>query len=592
MSIDFYPPALRAQGGSGGLNVTVSPLGLIELSDEEYQVHGARLARYALLWSWYLGSHWATLREAGEPQLTFNWVRAFSDFICNFCFARGVYFRAPLATSAIVPALLNRVWTVDNDREKLLWEIGQMGGVTGDAFVKVAYEEPQMWPPMDPKNLIPGVKQRFLPGRVRILPLNSSYCFPIWNPHDRSRLIQFTQKYRFWAPAADGTRQMRVYVEVITDTEIREYVDDILLPGSPRPNPLGRIPIVHIPNTMVSGSPWGLADCQDILSQNRAYNEVATEVLDIVNYYTAPVTVVIGANQQTLQRGANNVWSVPKGAEITNLEGGQAGLDGAFSEMDRLKMDMHSLVGVPYGALGQQQPISNTAGVAVALQYQPMMQRYDLKKILYGQGLRDINEIVLLTLSMKEPETAMWAPKQEGDQLKPGQLAVLDWDDPSTYITETHWPAPLPVDFQRVLLEQGQKMAMGLQSKKGALAEFGEEFPDEKLQQIFAELLEDLINQGAIDMLRQQINASIYESTGMLPPDGSDPGVMSAGGPDVTTAGDGGGGSGGSGDGGGGQPGRPPLFTDTPEGKQVLADVNARIMGTKVTGTRLPGDPT
>lgn len=53
MAVDFYPPALRAQGGSGGLNVTVSPLGLIELSDEEYQVHGARLARYALLWTWY-----------------------------------------------------------------------------------------------------------------------------------------------------------------------------------------------------------------------------------------------------------------------------------------------------------------------------------------------------------------------------------------------------------------------------------------------------------------------------------------------------------------------------------------------------------
>ncbi len=53
MSTDFYSPAQRASGGSGGLNVTVSPLGLVELNDEEFQVHGARLARYAQMWSWY-----------------------------------------------------------------------------------------------------------------------------------------------------------------------------------------------------------------------------------------------------------------------------------------------------------------------------------------------------------------------------------------------------------------------------------------------------------------------------------------------------------------------------------------------------------
>lgn len=585
MSVDFYPPSQRANGGSGGLNVTVSPLGLIELSDEEYQVHGARLARYALLWSWYLGSHWATVREAGEPQLTFNWIKAFTDFICNFCFARGVTFRSPLETSAIVPSLLNRVWTVDNNREQILWEMGQMGGVTGDCFVKVAYEEPQMWPPMDPVNPVPGVKQSFLPGRVRILPLNSSYCFPVWNPHDRTRLMQFTQKYRYWAPAADGTRQMKVYVEVITDTEIREYVDDVLLEGSPRPNPLGFIPVIHIPNTMVSGSPWGLADCQDILNLNRQYNEVATMILDIVNYYTAPVTVLMGANQQSLMRGANNIWSIPKGAEVENLEGGQAGIPAATTVMDRIKADMYALVGIPEGALGQQQPVSNTAGVALAIQYNSMMQRYDQKKVLYGLGLRQLNELVLRTLAIKEPETAMWDPSVD-DELKPGQLGELDWDDPITYRTEIHWPSPLPVDLQRVLMEQAQKMSMGLQSKRGALGELGEEFPDEKALEIFNELVEDMRSQGVLDMIQAQISATIMETTGMMPMGNEPVDQTSAGGPGVTSAGDA---SPGGAEGEQGQPGRPP-FTDTPDGRQMLADINARALGTKLTGTRLPGE--
>src|SRR3954454_6807049 len=88
-------------------------------------------------WAWYLGHHWAVRREAGEPQLTFNWVRAFSDFLVNWSFGRGVTFKTPRATSAVVPSLLNRVWTVDNDRPTVLWEMGNMGSVTGDCFVKV-----------------------------------------------------------------------------------------------------------------------------------------------------------------------------------------------------------------------------------------------------------------------------------------------------------------------------------------------------------------------------------------------------------------------------------------------------------------------
>lgn len=535
-----------------------------------------------------LGYHWATVREAGEPQLTFNYVKAFTDFINNFCFARGVTFKTPNATSAIVPGLLNRVWTVDNDRDRLMWEMGQMAGVTGDCFVKVAYEEPQLWPPMDPDNLIPGVERTYLPGRVRILPLNSSYCFPIWNPHDRTRLIQFTQKYRFWAPAADGTRQMNIYTEVITDTEIREYVNDTLISDA-RPNPLGFIPVVHIPNTIVSGSPWGLADCQDILTLNRTYNEVATQVLDIVNYYTAPVTVISGAAPSSLVRGAANTWGVPKGVEIENLEGGQAGIPGAMLMLETLESKMHAMVGVPEGALGQQQPISNTAGVAMALQYQPMMQRYDQKKVTFGTGLRDLNTLILRTLALKEPETALWAPERD-ETLKPGQLSVLDWTDPDTYLSECHWPSPLPVDVMGKLQEIMQKMSLGLESKRGAMADLGEEFPDIKVQEIFAELYQDAMDQGVLDMQRARINAAVVHETGMLPPDGSDIAVPAAGGPDVIPA------SGGSGSGGGGdapgQPGRPMLpNTNGPEYREVLSQLNALAMGTKVPRVSLPSEP-
>lgn len=40
MAIDIVSPSLRAAGSD--LTIAISPLGLVELSDEEFEVHGPR----------------------------------------------------------------------------------------------------------------------------------------------------------------------------------------------------------------------------------------------------------------------------------------------------------------------------------------------------------------------------------------------------------------------------------------------------------------------------------------------------------------------------------------------------------------------
>ena len=61
--IDFLSPTYRSAGTDLVLNI--SPLGLVELADEEFEVHGPRLNRYALNWALYLGHHWSHRREVG-----------------------------------------------------------------------------------------------------------------------------------------------------------------------------------------------------------------------------------------------------------------------------------------------------------------------------------------------------------------------------------------------------------------------------------------------------------------------------------------------------------------------------------------------
>jgi len=504
---DFSPPSYRA--ASSDLTISISPLGLVELADEEFEVHGPRLNRYSLNWAMYLGHHWGYRREQGEMQISLNYYRAFLDYLARFTFGNGVHFRSPKITEAIVPNRLERVWEIDNDKQRVLFEMAQLGGITGDVFVKVAYEE--AWT---------DSIGRFHPGRVRILPLNSAFAFPEFHPHDRSRLLRFKQKYRFWGTSLEGTRQVFTYTEILTDDIIEEYVNDELIDS--RPNPLGQIPVVHIPNIPVSGSPWGLSDAHDIITVNRAYNEISTDVADIVNYHAAPVTVIVGAKQGNLEKGAKKVWGgLPKDAQVFNLEGGASGLTGAMQYLQMLKMSMHELMNIPETALGQAQPISNTSGVALSIQFQPLMNRWTQKTAQYGIGLQRINELVILNLAIKEPETMMYNPDTDGP-IKDGQVSQLDPQDPITYVTYAHFPPPLPLDKLVLLNELSQKMTMGLESKEGALRALGEEFPEEKLEEIRQELQSDAIAEGALNLVRAQISKQLMDLTGMMvSPDGT-----------------------------------------------------------------------
>lgn len=493
---------MRAAGAD--LTIAISPLGLIELSDEEFEVHGPRMIRYAHNMALYLGHHWGYRRVAGEPQITFNYSRCFSDWLTTFTFGKGVQFSCDQEFQHIIPALLDRVWTRDNEKKKTLWEMGQMGSVCGDCFVKVAYD-----PAYQDSS---GMAH---PGKVRILPINPSFAFPEWHPHDRDRLIRFKLKYRFWTTSAEGTRQVMTYVEILTDDVIEEYINDELIDR--RPNPLGVIPIVHIANLPTPSSPWGLADIQDVNPLNLEYNEKATEISDIVNYYTAPVTVITGAKAGNLERGPNKIWSInQKDARIENLEGGQEGIAAALEYLSTIKRAMHEMAGVPETAFGQDQEISNTSGVALAIQYMPAMQKYAVKIMQYEEGIKKINRLALKTLFLFEPDSVLYNPNTSGIMLQ-GQPPVIDPADPAVYDIDLIWPPPLPVDNLILLNEIMVKMQLGLESKKGALRDLNEQFPDEKLQELFEEKVVDAKQDGAMDILKHHIAAAIIQLTGTIP---------------------------------------------------------------------------
>jgi hypothetical protein len=122
------------------------------------------------------------------------------------------------------------------------------------------------------------------------------------------------------------------------------------------------------------------------------------------------------------------------------------------------------------------------------------------------------------------------------------------------------------------------KMSLGLESKKGALRDLDEEFPDEKMRELFEELVEDAKEQGALDLMRSQIASSIMMLTGVMP--GADgPEVPSAGGSDVSSA--------------GGETGAlPGIGTTAQDQMAMMSDLVTRAYGTKMQARRTnEGDP-
>jgi hypothetical protein len=431
----------------------------------------------------------------------------------NFTFGKGVSFRVDPMFQHITPALLDRVFSKDNSREQFFYGIGQQGSVAGDVFTKIAYAPPGS----DAADPITGR------GRVTLLNLQPSHCFPEWHPHVPGKMTKFKLKYKFWGTAPDGTRLVNTYVEEITDTYVKEWVNDELIRDNP--NPLGVIPVVHIANFPVSGSPWGLSDIDSIIPLNREYNEKATEVSDILNYHASPVTVITGGKPPNLEKGPAKIWGIMnEKAQVFNLEGGAAGLGPALEYLELLRMRMHEYGHVPANALGEPQPISNTSGVALAIQYMPTMQYYDLKRVQYGTGLKDICRLILRTLFLFEPETLLYDENTDGI-LDPdmGQQPQIDPMDPAVYDIDIEWPPPLPVDKLIKLEEINQKLALRLESRKGALRDLNEEFPDEKLEELRAELMKDAKWDAELQMYKSAVAAVIMQMTGTIPPDMGEP---------------------------------------------------------------------
>ena len=354
-----------------------------------------RIQRYGEHWRFYYGKHWAFTREDGDPLVTLNYFRKVIDKSADFLCIKGFALKVADPLHLHTLPFLNEVWKY-NKKQKVLWDMAITGGVTGDVFVLVTYKAPT------------PLEQRIFPyaqGRIVINLLGSEQVFPDWDPLDKSRMRSCRIETLFYDPRptkdigkddqSSAGRQLNVrrFTQIITPDTITEHLQGE--DPKVRSNILGEIPIVHIKNLPAPSETYGIPDGLDIVNVNREINEKSTDCSDIVNYHAAPITVIQGAKAKDLERGPRQIWSgLPENAKVFNLNL-EGDLGAAKDYIDFVKEAMMELSDTPEGSLGKSQPISNTAGVALHMQYAPLMEKTIKKRVQYGEGIVGINYFIL-----------------------------------------------------------------------------------------------------------------------------------------------------------------------------------------------------
>lgn len=383
MSYDF----INRVSIQDALNAQLYSLGA-RLSSEDV----TRLAEYRRKWNFYEGYHWEDIEKSDKTEVTKNYCRPFVNKLVSFELGTGFNIKMKPDVENIVLPFLTEVWD-DNGKERFCNEFGQMKSVTGDGWIQVSYSpkyledgslNPQLY---DPYN-------EYEKGRIRITVVPSNIIFPEYaSGYDKDRLIKVTVMYPIYRDPENKTQPV-LYKQIWTQNIVEEYIGQDLIRQVP--NKYGVIPFFHCKNIPMAGRTNGQSDLDDIIPLNVELNAKSSDVSEIIDYHSAPVTIIYGARIGQLEKGANKVWGgLPKDAKVENL-GLNGDLQASKSYIEDIKKSMHEVGNVPPIALGGDLAISNTSGVALQTAFQPLLDTVKVKRSETKKVLQEVNKYVIL----------------------------------------------------------------------------------------------------------------------------------------------------------------------------------------------------
>ena len=464
----------------------------------------SRLSEIREAWNFYEGYHWEGMDDLDSPQITFNYCRSFVNKFVAFEFGKGINIHTPVELDDVPVTIgdtivvttsdiddngdvsidevnspkkqiirektlneyLCQVWK-NNKRDILLTELGQTKSITGEAWIKVQFQEAEE---------IEDIFEEYPNGRIKLSVFPTQYVFPEFDNHDKDKMTGLLIMYPIRKRVETGllfkrtSEETIIYKEYwtkdsITIYEGKEQIDEMI-------NPYGFIPFVQIKNFPVAGRTRGVGDIDDIIPLNVELNTKKSDVSEVIDYHSAPITLVYGAKIGNLEKGANKVWGgLPKDSKVENL-GLSGDLIASQNYIKETKTAMCEIAGIPETVLGGASAISNTSGVALQYMNLPLIERTNIKRAATAEGLQRVNKMIIYISYI------------EGLINKPDEMSIKDFIS-----NEVEMPDTLPKDVLIELQMIQQEMTLGLECRHGALKRIGVDDIARKIDEVDRERL-------------------------------------------------------------------------------------------------------
>lgn len=337
---------------------------------------------------------------------------------------------------------LDGLWGDDDDKMTLLSDASQNGGVCGQAFLK----------------LIPPRGRMKYP---RIVVLDPEIVRKVTAPDDCSLTLAYVIEYNYAADYNPGAEVQKRQVIARVDPDglagiageydlddswtITNYMrytsasgqqGDWQQVGQVEEWPYPFAPIFDCKNLPNPNEAWGTPDLTpDIIDQNKTLNFLFSNLARIIKYHGHPKTWAKGLSASQISTAIDDliVLQSPDAQLGTLLP--MENFAGILSVIAAVMSNIDQQSRVPAVALGRQDQLprlGNISGVALSLMFQPLIEKTQQKRRLYGKMIREISRAALVLaglLNIEDMEDCKidlhWQPLLPADNLVAAQEALI-----------------------------------------------------------------------------------------------------------------------------------------------------------------------
>jgi len=371
-----------------------------------------RLQRYRRFLDFDNGKHDVGRLGFGQTPIVANYARVFVRKGASYLFPEPVRVAvdapddgpaAMEAAARIETALMHVAHANDLGAADLATAID--AGVLGDGAFRVTWQSAGGSRQSAVQESRATADSWLLTGQVRIVPVDVQTLFVESVPDDVRRMRVVRQVRVVPRTAAEvvyevsliaGMTENVTVVEEWSDATYRVLVDNV--PVHDGMNPYGFIPYLIFPNTPQPHEFWGVSDLADILEVNRALDRRLSILAQILELSGNPVTVlenVTGAQGVNVSPGA--LWELPENSKaylLDLLAGGSVEQHLRYIEaLYRIMDDLGEMPRMSFGEAGQSR-----SGIALTVQLQPVVQKTNRKRLIWGAIVQRRAELVLRLL--------------------------------------------------------------------------------------------------------------------------------------------------------------------------------------------------